>query len=171
MKRTIILSLLSVSLWADIGNIFSFEADFDQKITDDQNKTIEYKGHVIATKPQFAVWRYTSPIKKEVYIASYKLIMIEPDLEQVIMKRIDSKFDIFALIKNAKKVKENEYLAHYRDTTFIIKLQNDKISEISYRDEFDNKVIIDFSHQKQNQKVDMKNFIPVIPDDYDVIRG
>jgi outer membrane lipoprotein carrier protein len=171
MKRTIILSLLSVSLWADIGNIFSFEADFDQKITDDQNKTIEYKGHVIATKPQFAVWRYTSPIKKEVYIASYKLIMIEPDLEQVIMKRIDSKFDIFALIKNAKKVKEDEYLAHYRDTTFLIKLQNDKISEISYRDEFDNKVIIDFSHQKQNQKVDMKNFIPVIPDDYDIIRG
>ena len=63
MKRKILLSLLSVSLWADIGNIFSFEADFDQKITDDQNKTIEYKGHVVATKPQFALWKYTDPIQ------------------------------------------------------------------------------------------------------------
>ena len=171
MKRTIILSLLSVSLWADIGNIFSFEADFNQKITDDQNKTIEYKGHVIATKPQFALWKYTQPIQKEVYIASYKVIMIEPDLEQVIMKKIDSKFDIFSLIKNAKEIKPNEYLAHYRDTTFLIKLDNNKISEISYKDKFDNKVIIDFSKQKQNEKIDMKRFIPVIPDDYDVIRG
>jgi outer membrane lipoprotein carrier protein len=171
MKRKIFITLLAASLYGDVGDIFSFEADFKQNITDDQNKTIEYKGHLIATKPQFALWEYKEPIKKSVYIASYKLIMIEPELEQVIMKQIDSKFDIFALIKSAQKVNTNEYLAHYKDTTFLIKLQNNKIASISYRDEFDNKVIIDFTKQQQNKKIDMKRFIPVIPDDYDVIRG
>jgi outer membrane lipoprotein carrier protein len=171
MKRKIILSLLSVSLWADIADIFSFEADFEQKITDEQNKTIAYEGHVLATKPQFALWKYTKPIQKEVYVTSYKVVMIEPDLEQVIIKRIDSKFDIFSLIKQAKKIKDNTYLAHYKETTFTIKLDQNTIDSISYRDEFDNKVIIDFSHQKQNQKIDMKRFIPAIPDGYDIIRG
>ena len=108
MKHNFLLILLSCSAFANINNINSFEADFKQNIVDDQNKTIVYNGHIQAEKPQYAVWKYISPIQKNVYITPTEVIMVEADLEQAIIKRIDSNFDFFSLLSSAKKINDNK---------------------------------------------------------------
>ena len=170
MKQNFLLLLLATASFANIQNINSFEADFKQTIIDDQNKTILYEGHIVATKPQYALWNYTKPIQKSVYILEKKAIIIEPELEQAIIKKIGKNFDFFKLIKNAKKIKENKYLARYNNTTFIITIDANTIKKISYKDEFENHVTIEFNNQKENKKIDKKVFEPNIPDDFDIIR-
>jgi len=171
MKQKFLLLLLTTVSYANIQTISSFEADFQQKIVDDQNKTILYEGHIIATKPQYALWNYTKPIIKRVYILENEAIIVEPELEQAIIKKINKNFDFFKLIKSAKRITKNKYLAHYNNTTFIITIDNKTISSISYKDEFENSVTIKFSNQKENRKIDKKEFQPNIPDDYDIIRN
>jgi outer membrane lipoprotein carrier protein len=170
MKQTLLLLSLATVSFANLGSINSFEADFKQNIVDDKNKAIIYYGHVKATKPQFALWTYTKPINKKVYLLEDKAVIIEPELEQAIIKKIGGNFDFFRLIKQAKKIKNDEYLAHYNNTTFFIKTKNNSIESISYKDEFENKVIIDFTNQIINKKIDEKEFAPNIPGDYDVIK-
>jgi len=170
MRYNFLLLFLASASFANLSSINSFEADFKQDIADDQNKTIVYYGHVKATKPQYALWTYTKPIDKQVYILQNKAIIIEPELEQAIIKKIGSNFDFFKLIKNAKKIKDDTYLARYNNTTFIITTENNSILSIAYKDEFENRVTIDFSNQIVNKKIDTKEFTPNIPDGYDIIR-
>jgi len=171
MKHNFLLILLSCSAFANINNISSFEADFKQSIVDDQNKTIIYNGHIQAEKPQYALWKYTNPIQKSVYISPTKVVMVEPDLEQAIIKKIDSNFDFFSLLSSAKKINDNKYMARYNNTTFFIIMNKLTIKAILYKDEFDNKVKIDFINQAEDKKIGIKTFTPVIPDGYDIIRN
>ncbi|QOP45714.1 LolA-like outer membrane lipoprotein chaperone [Sulfurimonas paralvinellae] len=170
MKQKLLLLCLATASFANLSSINSFEADFKQNIVDDKKKSIIYYGHVKATKPQFALWTYIKPIDKQVYILQNQAIIVEPELEQAIIKKIGNNFDFFRLIKHAKKLKENEYLARYNNTTFLIRTKSNSIQSISYKDEFENSVIIDFTNQKVNKSIDKKEFTPKIPDDYDVIR-
>ncbi len=163
--------LLSFTLsFASFDTLSSFDADFTQSVTDDKNKSLVYKGHIVATKPQNATWNYTSPIKKDVYINRFKVTIVEPEIEQVIIRRIDSSFDFFNMVRNAKKVQENLYLAKYKESTFTITTKNSLIESISYLDEFENKVKIVFENQKQNEKIDEGLFIPRYPLEFDIIR-
>jgi outer membrane lipoprotein carrier protein len=171
MKEKLLLLLLTTASFASFQNINSFEADFKQNIVDDKNKTISYFGHIKAEKPQYALWNYTKPIQKSVYIFSNQAVIIEPDLEQAIIKHIKHNLDFFKLIKNAKQLSRNRYLAHYNNTDFYITIKKDLINSISYKDEFENNVTILFSNQVENKKINKMDFKPMIPDDYDVIRN
>jgi len=169
MKKLLFLTLLAVSSYANISDIKYFEADFTQSIVDDQNKTITYLGHVRAAKPQYALWEYKTPIDKQVYILPSKIVVIEPELEQVIIKRIASNFDFFTLIKNAKKINKDNYLAIFNNTKYYIKLEKGMIQSISYLDEFENNVKILFASQMKNLKYKKEVFTPNIPIEYDII--
>ena len=169
MKKLLFLTFLAVSSYANISNIKYFEADFTQSIVDDQNKTITYLGHVRAAKPQYALWEYKTPIDKQVYILPTKIVVIEPELEQVIIKKIAGNFDFFTLIKNAKKIGKDDYLAIFNNTKYYIKLKKGIIQSISYIDEFENNVKILFIHQLKNIKYKNEVFTPNIPIEYDII--
>ena len=162
--------LFSISAFASINNITSFDADFIQKITDDKNKILTYKGHIIASKPQNALWNYTSPIEKSVYITRFEVTIVEPEIEQVIIRKVSSDFDFFKMIKNANKVKKDIYIANYKDTIFTISTKGDLIISISYLDNFENIVKITFSNQQQNIKIDREKYRAKFPLDYDIIR-
>ena len=170
MKHIILYLLLSTFLLASIDNINSFEADFIQSVTDDKGKTLTYKGHVRAIKPQHALWNYTEPISKDIYINSRSVTLIEPEIEQAIIRRIESNFDFFKMIKKAKKTGENSYIASFQNSKFKINMKNNLIKSISYNDEFDNSVEILFEKQKQNIEIDKNIFTPYIPLDFDIIR-
>lgn len=169
MRYQIIILILCVQTFASIGNITSFEADFTQVITDDKNKELYYKGHLIASKPQNAKWTYTTPINKIIYINRYKAIVVEPEIEQVIKRDIGSSFDFFEIINNAKKIDTNLYFAKYNNTSFTLKVENNILISISYLDQFENSVKIVFENQNQNQKIDRNIFIPIYPLDFDII--
>ena len=170
MKYLIITILFFTQVYASLDSINSFEADFTQSVTDEKNKVLVYSGHVIASKPQKAVWNYIKPIEKNVYINAYSVVIVEPEIEQVIVKRIKSNFDFFNMIKNAKRIKENTYEASYKNTIFTIISKNSLIQSVLYKDEFDNNIKIIFKKQIQNKNIDDKKFIPDIPMEYDVIR-
>ncbi|QSZ41811.1 outer membrane lipoprotein chaperone LolA [Sulfurimonas aquatica] len=170
MKYILLLQLLFSVNYANISDINDFEADFEQSIKDEKNTELKYRGHIQASKPQFAFWNYTSPISKKIYITSNEIIIIEPEIEQVIIKKINSDFDFFSMIKNAKQISENEYVTLYKESIFKISTKESFIESISYKDEFDNDVKIVFSKQLQNKKIDLSVFNPAIPSEYDVIR-
>ncbi|ABB44320.1 Outer membrane lipoprotein carrier protein LolA [Sulfurimonas denitrificans DSM 1251] len=170
MKPFLIAVFITVELFASLDSIVSFDADFTQNITDDKNKTISYNGHIIATKPQNARWSYFKPVKKEVYINDYDVTIVEPEIEQVIIRKIESNFDFFKMIENAKENSKDNYTAKYGDTLFNIKKKGDLIESISYLDEFENRVVIIFKSQKQNQAINKILFMPTYPLDFDIIR-
>jgi len=170
MKKLILSAVLTLNCYANIENLQYFEADFTQNITDDNNKTIKYEGHIKAAKPQYALWEYKTPINKQVYILPTQVVVIEPDLEQAIVKKLSRSFDIFTLIKKAKKVDKNTLVATFQNTTYTIKLNKDVIETISYVDEFENNVKIDFRNESENKKIPLTAFEPKIPEDYDLIK-
>jgi outer membrane lipoprotein carrier protein len=170
MKYLILLTFFVTLSFASLGEIDSFEADFTQSITDDKGKKLTYTGHIIASKPQSALWNYIKPVKKDIYISEYSVTIIEPEIEQVIIRKISSNFDIFKLIKNAKEIEKNRYLTTYKNTKFSITTKNNLIKSISYIDEFDNNVEIIFKNQKQNKEINKEIFYPNIPVEYDIVR-
>jgi len=162
--KNLFLLILAVTLGAtEITNIHSFEADFTQSITNDKNTTLTYKGHVQASKPQFALWHYISPVEKTIYIADERAVIVEPDLEQAYIQSIGSNFDFFNVLKNAKKIGDNSFLAKFQDTIYTLKIIKGELISISYKDELDNRV--------QNKVYQAKEFTPIIPIGYDIIRG
>lgn len=169
--KPIFTLLISFTLsFASLDEINSFEADFTQSVRDENNKVLNYSGSIIAAKPQNVMWDYTKPIKKNIYINSQSVTIIEPEIEQVIIKQIESNFNFFNMIKNAKKTKENTFVAYYKESVFTITTTKESfIHSISYIDEFENKVVILFNKQKQNEKINEDVFIPNIPTDFDII--
>lgn len=170
MKHLFTLFISATLAFASFNNLNSFQADFTQSITDDKNKSLIYKGHIVASKPQNAVWKYTRPIKKDVYINKFNVIIIEPEIEQVIIKRINSNLDFFNMIQNTKEIKKNIFEAYYKDSKFTITTNGKLIETISYIDEFENKVKIIFTKQKQNAKINKDIFMADYPLHFDIIR-
>lgn len=170
MKLFFTTIFLASQLLASLDSMTTFDADFVQSITDEQNKTIHYNGHIVASKPQNARWSYFKPIKKEVYINDFEATIVEPEIEQVIVRQIESNFDFFKIISKAKKNSQNSYTANYKETQFTIKMNGELIESISYKDEFENKITILFKNQKQNQAVSKTLFNPVYPLTFDIIR-
>ncbi len=170
MKYLIISILLISQAIASIDNIKSFEADFTQTITDDKDKVLSYSGHVQASKPQFAKWSYKKPVDKEIYISPFIVTIVEPEIEQVIQRKVESNFNFFQMVRNAKKIEENTYEARYKNSIFTIIKDKDLIKSISYIDEFENDVIMTFENQKQNHKIPLEVFTPKYPLYFDIVR-
>lgn len=170
MKFNLLLLLLGSTAFANITNLNNFQADFEQSITDEKNKKIVYKGNMQASKPSYALWKYTKPIEKTVYVLRNRVIMVEPDLEQAIIKTIDSNFDFFKLLKSAKEIKKDTYNATFNNIKYTIYTKGLTIESIHYVDEFENKVDIVFKKQKTNEGVDINLFNPYIPKGFDIIR-
>ncbi len=169
MKTIVLSTIFSVACLANLNTINQFEADFTQTIVNDSNKSVVYKGSIQASKPQMAHWKYMTPVVKDIYIRDNKIVIIEPELEQAVLKRMDGNFDFFSMINHARKVRKNVYEAKYHEKHFFIVTKNNKIETITYHDEFDNKVVIHFSNEKINHPIKNEVFNAVIPKDFDVI--
>jgi outer membrane lipoprotein carrier protein len=138
---------------------------------DEKGKTLAYKGTIAAKKPQFALWNYQDPIEKQIYITQYKLTVIEPELEQVIIKNISAEFNFFHMLQNATKLAKNHYTTTIENIQYHIVLSKNTIEKIFYTDEFGNQITIEFTNQKTNHTINNTLFDPKIPLDYDIIQG
>jgi len=168
--RIIFITLFSyMTLFALGEEIKTMQADFVQTITDDKNSTLTYYGELTAKRPNLARWHYSRPIEKTVYITTSQVTIVEPELEQAIIKHLSNSIDILAILASAKKVKDTHYTAYYDDKEYHITLKKKHITTLYYYDAFDNKVEIHFSKQKINHTVDNSTFQADIPQDYDII--
>jgi outer membrane lipoprotein carrier protein len=170
MKKTIILSLLCANLFGFADNLNTFSAHFVQTVIDDKNTVIKYSGDIKAKRPDMAMWNYVAPVKKEIYIKSGDLVIIEPEIEQVIMKKVGNTIAFFEMLKNAKKVNDNLYKATYEKLKIDIHVKANKIDSITYLDELENRVSIQFTNQTENKSIEDKAFKARIPADYDIVR-
>lgn len=168
--RLFFAALLTVtSLFALSETTDTMQADFVQTITDDKNTTITYRGDMLAKRPNMAMWHYSEPFEKTVYIAANSVTIVEPELEQAIVKKLDSSIDILAVLASAQQVAKERYTAYYNTKEYDIAMHGDKIRTIRYTDAFDNKVTIVFDRQLINRAIDDSRFKAVIPEGFDII--
>ena len=156
----------------DLKNIDSFKANFSQIITSTSDNIIEYKGEVFIKKSGKILWKYKTPVEKNVYINDNFAVVDEPELEQAIFTELESEINIIKLLNSSKKIDNNSYKANIEDVDYIIKTSpsDDKIQFINYKDKLENKVEIKFSNVIQNGEITDDIFKFVIPDHYDIIR-
>jgi outer membrane lipoprotein carrier protein len=170
MRHIILLTALFSGLWASVFDINTFKANFIQTITDDKNQVLTYKGEITASKTQNALWEYNYPVKKHVYLNRNKVTIVEPEIEQVIIRYIDSSLNFFKMLQNAKKLEKDKYETSFKNTKFVITTKDEKISSISYLDEFENKVKIVFQNQKPDIELKIGTFTPKFDPNFDIIR-
>ena len=156
----------------DIKNLDSFKANFSQIITSTSDNIIEYKGEVFIKKSGKILWKYKTPVEKNVYINDNFAIVDEPELEQAIFTQLESEINIIKLLNNSKKVNENSYITNIEDIDYLIKTSkdDDKINYIKYKDKLENDVEIKFSNVVQNGEIADGIFKFTVPSNYDVIR-
>ncbi|MEA3352999.1 MAG: LolA-like outer membrane lipoprotein chaperone [Campylobacterota bacterium] len=171
MKRLLFLLLFIISsLTANIKDIKTYQADFEQIIKNTTNNTIVYKGKLYIKNPSFILWRYNEPIQKDVYINYTQVTIIEPELEQAIVTTLQEQIDILKLIQNAKKISLNKYKAKLYNIEYTLTIENNILQKVQYKDNIDNNITIAFSNIDQNKGIPRAIFRYSIPDDYDIIR-
>ena len=153
-----------------LKDIKTFDANFQQKIINPSKKEILYKGHLFIKEPNYILWQYKEPVIKNVYIINNFAIIDEPELEQAIFSRLQDEIDILELIKTAKKIDENRYLAKIYDVNYTLTTKDNKIQKIEYKDALENSVIISFTNVVQNEEIDDEIFKFLPPEHYDIIR-
>ncbi|TXE89036.1 outer membrane lipoprotein chaperone LolA [Campylobacter volucris] len=168
MKYILVLFFTFLQLLAFDINFENFSSDFVQKVYSNKS-SLEYKGNFIITQNK-AFWNYIYPISKQIYINKHEITIIEPQLEQVIFTKIQNLPNLQKIFKQAKKISQDIYEATYENTQYKIKLKNDTLMDISYKDELQNTIIIEFFNQKFNQNINENIFIPNIPNHYDIVR-
>ncbi len=168
-----LISFILVLFYAnasDIKDINSYQASFTQSIVNSSNKEILYNGNIYIKQPSDVLWKYNDPIEKNVYILANQVIIIEPDLEQVIISTLKEEINILDLLKNPTEISKNKYEATIYDKKYILTIINDQLTQINYSDEIENKVTIYFKDIKQNHEISNNIFKFKIPREYDVIR-
>ena len=86
------------------------------------------------------------------------------------MTKIDNEINILALLKKAKKISQNSYISWFNNIEFNISLHNNRLKSISYKDELENNVFIEFTQVKQNDIIEDEIFKFQIPYHYDLIK-
>ncbi len=173
-RLVIAFILFCVSSFAsnDIRDLDSFKASFVQVIISNSQNKIEYTGDVFIKKSGKILWKYKTPVVKNVYINNDYAVVDEPELEQAIYTKLDSEINIIKLLNSSKKVNDNSYTTNIDDVGYLIKTSKDdnKISYIKYKDKLENDVEIKFSNVIQNGEIQDEIFKFNVPANYDVIR-
>ncbi len=172
VKLFLFLTFSAGTLFASIGDLSTFSADFKQTITNEQNRTITYEGKVYAAKEEnSALWEYRKPVVKKIYYRNGEIIIVEPELEQAIYAKLNKIPNLLKLLKEAREISPGLFETEFNHIRYRIRLNNEgKVEKISYIDELSNRVVITFSNQKQNRYIDRKRFICQIPSGYDILQ-
>ena len=94
------------------------------------------------------LWKYKSPIPKEIYINKDSMIIYEPKLEQAIYSTLKENLDILTLIKKAKFIKENHYIAELLGQKYYLFFEEGILKQISFVDAVGNSVEILFERNR-----------------------
>lgn len=155
-----------------IAGAFDFDtisSDFKQTITNEESSKIVYKGSFYATTKAKALWVYKSPIDKKIYFSQNQVVIVEPELEQVIITNLQNTPNLTEILKSAKSVRGDIYETTYEDTKYVIHVKNGKIELISYSDKLENRVTIELFNQNINTFLDDSLFKANIPDGFDIV--
>ncbi len=165
----LLISVLPSFADFDFTKLKSFKSRFVQTVTNSSNKKVQYRGNVFIKNTGKILWQYKSPIIKNVYIIDGVAIIDEPELEQAIYTKLEKDINIIKLLEKAKEIKSNLYETKIYNTSYLIGINKSKISFLSYEDELQNRVKIEFVDVYQNIKLDDSIFQFLLPKYYDII--
>lgn len=172
MKRFLISALLASTtfLEANLADLNTIESSFTQSITNEQHTKITYSGKMYAVKKDNqALWEYHKPIVKKIYYKAGNIVIIEPELEQAIFAKLNKVPNVLILLQNATQVSDHVFETTFNKIKYTIETEKDHVKKIAYVDEIQNKVVIEFSDQTTNTKIDPSTFVFEIPEEYDVL--
>jgi len=171
LKILLFIFILKTNILAnELVKIKSFEASFTQTITNPSGNKVFYNGLLHIKEPNRIKWEYTTPIEKFVYIKKHTVTILEPELEQAIITKLENEINILSLLNNAKKISQTKYISNFNNINYTLTMNNNKLQDISYKDEIENDVIITFTNVQQNHKIDSKIFKFFIPLEFDIIK-
>ena len=168
MKIISFFIFLNISLFAFFENISTFQSSFRQIVTSD-GKEIIYSGLIFIKRPNSILWKYQYPIEKSIYIRDRSLFMVEPDLEQVIIKSISTSFQLINLLEDSQKIDENRYSTKVNEKEYLFILKNSILHRVIYNDELGNFIEVTFTNPKIDKEIGDNLFIPNIPNYFDRI--
>jgi outer membrane lipoprotein carrier protein len=168
--KTVIFLLFAIFAYAVEIDANSFEASFTQTVKNEQGKSFKYSGQIVAKKPNFALWTYIKPFKKEIFIKGKQVTVYEPNLAQATVSENANVPNIYELAKKAKQVSQDEYEAVYDGVKIYFKLNSGAPEKIYYKDKIDNNIEIVFSNMKKNQPINDKIFDFIAPSGTDIIK-
>jgi outer membrane lipoprotein carrier protein len=116
-----------------------------------------------------ALWIYNTPVEKSIYYKGGNIVIIEPELEQAIFAKLSKVPNIMKLLSNAKEITSNTYETNFNKIKYTIRLDGQNIKDISYIDEMQNKVIIEFNSQSINSEIADSKFSYIIPEGFDIL--
>ena len=163
-------SLLSANSSFSFENLETFKANFVQTIKSNEDKNIEYKGEVFIKNSGNILWKYKTPILKNVYVNNTHVIIDEPELEQAIITSLQNDINLIEILKKAQKIEYNIYLANIDSVDYKVFVQDSKIEKITYKDKLENSIMISFLDVINNSLIDDNIFKFKAPDYYDIIR-
>ncbi|MDD3466788.1 MAG: LolA-like outer membrane lipoprotein chaperone [Campylobacterales bacterium] len=148
----------------------TFEASFVQTVKNKSGKKIEYSGKIVAKKPGLALWEYTKPVRKSVYIKDESVIVYEPELSQAKYLRKKGNISLDSILKNAKSEGANEYSAKDGDITYRFKVSDNMIERLHYKDSLENDTDIVFKERKKNIAIKNSTFDFKPSPDIDIVK-
>jgi outer membrane lipoprotein carrier protein len=167
MKKTLLLSL-ALALHAQIA-IKTLHSRFIQVVTDDQNSTLTYEGELLFKAPNLALWHYERPLKKTILIHGKRMVVVEPELEQVTYSQLKNERNLLKLMKKARKVGPDHYRMVVEHKEVDIFTHNGILRRMEFEDDLGNNVVITFIDPKQNRELADSLFELRIPREYDTI--
>lgn len=156
-KIFLLLMFLCVVDAKEIKILESMQAKFTQKIFSDEH-TITYKGEIFALAPRSLLWKYQTPVSKEIYIEQDTMIIYEPQLEQAIFAHLQENLDILNLVHQAVKITQDHYVAEILNQKYHLYFAKGILQRISFEDSMGNQVEIVFEDIQVNPKIDPKIF-------------
>ena len=159
-------------LYAGLPVPEQMRADFNQTVRNvDSNETLRYGGHFALKVPDRAKWVYERPMRKIICLDHDRAWVVEPELEQATIYRLDKAIPLVAILKNAKKVGERRYETRYEGTTYRLTVDEKmRPLTLSYDDELGNRVTMRF-FRFDTGPIPEKVLECSIPKEYDVIDG
>ncbi|WP_300366054.1 LolA-like outer membrane lipoprotein chaperone [Hydrogenimonas sp.] len=172
MIKIIMPLLLGTFLFGSLPVPQQFRADFNQTVINtDNNQTLHYSGHVAIKVPNRAKWVYSRPVPKTICLLEDRAWVIEPELEQATLYRLDKAIPLLAILENAKKIDTGHYTARYNGVEYDLRVdEKEKLKAVEYTDELGNRVILLFSGI-DTSPIDSTETECTIPREYDVIDG
>ncbi len=170
MKVLIISLFLANVLFGNILDFKTISIDFKQIVKNKSGKDVIYKGGLKIKGNDKILWNYKIPVEKNVFINKDKVIIDEPELEQVITSSLNDELNMIKIINNSKKVSQNTYENIIDNTKYTIIIENNILKSVSYKDELDNKVLILFTNFQKDVFINDSVFSFTIPKNYDVIK-
>lgn len=147
----------------------SITADFTQTVTSEE-ASVNYEGNFYARDDNRALWIYAKPTPKKIYFDSDKVVVVEDELEQAVISKLENTPNITKLLKSAKRIKDTLYKTEFDDVEYLVTTDGDLPKRIDYQDKLGNKIKIVFQNVKKDVTIDEATLTPIIPSFYDVIR-